>query len=66
MLQLFRDSDSSRASVKSISEFLLTQPCLSFAISDTSVKRVDASGNLTTGQFCAQFIACQVLMALCI
>ena len=50
VLQLYRDSDTSRASVTCVSEFLLTQPCLSFAISDTSLKRVDTSQNLTTGQ----------------
>ena len=38
-MQLYQDPDNGWAHVSSISEFLLTQPCLSFAILDASRRK---------------------------
>ena len=50
-MQLTRNGK--KAMVTSVSEFVLAQPCVSFAVSDTSAKIVDPSNmnaaNLTTG-----------------
>ena len=46
--------DGKKATVTSVSEFVLAQPCLSFAVSETCAKLVDPShnvaANLTTGK----------------
>ena len=50
-MQLTRNGK--KAMVTPVSEFILAQPCVSFAVSDTSAKIVDPSNmnaaNLTTG-----------------
>ena len=58
-LQLYQDPEAGRAHVSSISEFLLAQPCLSFAILDASRRKFARSpesghdrdvSELTTGK----------------
>ena len=58
VLQLHIDNEGSQANVCSISEFLLTQPCLSFVILDASrrkfsriaCKEMGDIGDVTTGE----------------
>ncbi|XP_033754002.1 enhancer of mRNA-decapping protein 4-like isoform X2 [Pecten maximus] len=58
VLQIHQESDSNAAHISSISEFLLAQPCLSFAIMDASKKKFKKSiveddshlDDITTGE----------------
>ncbi|KAJ8303214.1 hypothetical protein KUTeg_019610 [Tegillarca granosa] len=57
VLQIHQDSSSNTAHVSSVSEFLLAQPCLSFAILDASKKKFKKSSGddshldeITTGE----------------
>lgn len=58
VLQIHQESDSNAAHVSSVSEFLLAQPCLSFAIMDASKKKFKKSieeddshlDDITTGE----------------
>ncbi|GFS16803.1 enhancer of mRNA-decapping protein 4 [Elysia marginata] len=56
VLQIHQNYSSSTAHVSSVSQFMLTQPCLSFAIFDAGVKRFRHSDNdshldeITTGE----------------
>ncbi|GFO25359.1 enhancer of mRNA-decapping protein 4 [Plakobranchus ocellatus] len=56
VLQIHQNYSSSTAHVSSVSQFTLTQPCLSFAIYDAGVKRFQHSANdshldeITTGE----------------
>lgn len=56
VLQIHQNYTSSTAHVSSVSQFVLTQPCLSFAIFDAGVKRFRHSANdshldeITTGE----------------
>ena len=58
ILQLYQDTESGLAHISSISEFLLAQPCLSFAILDASRRKFKKStdavdnllGDITTGE----------------
>ena len=58
-MQLTRNGK--KAMVTSVSEFILAQPCVSFAVSDTSAKIVDPSNmnaaNLTTGIYPSRAMA---------
>jgi len=63
VLQIHQDSDSNTAHVSSVSEFLLAQPCLSFAIMDASKKKFKKSveddnhlDDITTGNVLCVFI----------
>ena len=57
ILQLYQDAGSGLAHVSSLSEFLLAQPCLSFAILDASRRKFQKAaqdpdnslGDITTG-----------------
>ncbi|XP_060069080.1 enhancer of mRNA-decapping protein 4-like [Ylistrum balloti] len=58
VLQIHQESDSNTAHISSVSEFLLAQPCLSFAIMDASKKKFKKSvteddshlDDITTGE----------------
>ena len=56
VMTLFQDRDESQAHVSSVSEFLLTQPCLSMAILDVGIRKFKKSelknglDGITTGK----------------
>jgi hypothetical protein len=58
VLQLYQDTAGGTAHISSVSEFPLTQPCLSFAILEACTKRFKQSPNdshldeITTGKTC--------------
>ena len=56
-MQIYSDDANSRAHISSVSEFLLTQPCLSFAVVDASYRKfpqaldeLESVADLTTGK----------------
>ena len=55
MLQLYQDAVSGRAHISSVTDFPLTQACLSFAVVDASTRKFKPSPNeshldeITTG-----------------
>ena len=63
-MTLFQDREDSKAHVSSVSEFLLTQPCLSMAILDVGVrkfKKSELKNGLTTGKKCLLFYGLYLL-----